>query len=281
MEFSRAVAIAAMLALSSPRLRAAIRRSRPGNANPAAREPAAAAHRPERGTAIPQPAARGAAEAAAAARGARRPASGGPAQHRGAAPVRRRRRPSAAGLSASASGYPQAQPGYDSRRSRRRRRSSRSRRGRPPAPGRRRGDAFDPSQNPNAPGAPQALGGGQLPIPARSAGRRARRPRAGRAARSRPTPAAAQSGGAAAAARAPGAGAALTTLPPSATPEGRVRSRHRLHAAQGLCARRRDHAQFRAEISERSADRRIRNTGSAKVSSSASTIATPRNPSSR
>jgi tol-pal system protein YbgF len=35
------------------------------------------------------------------------------------------------------------------------------------APGvRRRGDAFDPSQNPNAPGAPQALGGGQLPMPA-------------------------------------------------------------------------------------------------------------------
>ena len=31
-------------------------------------------------------------------------------------------------------------------------------------PGRRRGDAFDPSQNPNAPGVPQALGGGQLPI---------------------------------------------------------------------------------------------------------------------
>jgi tol-pal system protein YbgF len=30
----------------------------------------------------------------------------------------------------------------------------------------RRGDAFDPSQNPNAPGAPQALGGGRLPIPA-------------------------------------------------------------------------------------------------------------------
>jgi len=34
----------------------------------------------------------------------------------------------------------------------------------PPAPGRRRGDAFDPSQNPDAPGAPRALGGGQLPI---------------------------------------------------------------------------------------------------------------------
>jgi tol-pal system protein YbgF len=29
---------------------------------------------------------------------------------------------------------------------------------------RRRGDAFDPGQNPNAPGAPQALGGGQLPV---------------------------------------------------------------------------------------------------------------------
>jgi tol-pal system protein YbgF len=35
----------------------------------------------------------------------------------------------------------------------------------PPGPGRRRGDAFDPSQAPNAPGAPRALGGGQLPIP--------------------------------------------------------------------------------------------------------------------
>src|SRR5436190_9577653 len=33
------------------------------------------------------------------------------------------------------------------------------------AQGRRRGDAFDPSQNPNAPGAPRALGGGQLPMP--------------------------------------------------------------------------------------------------------------------
>jgi tol-pal system protein YbgF len=36
----------------------------------------------------------------------------------------------------------------------------------PPGQGRRRGDAFDPSQAPNAPGAPRALGGGQLPIPA-------------------------------------------------------------------------------------------------------------------
>lgn len=30
----------------------------------------------------------------------------------------------------------------------------------------RRGDAFDPSQNPNAPGVPRALGGGQMPVPA-------------------------------------------------------------------------------------------------------------------
>ncbi|GAB1718160.1 MAG: TPR repeat protein [Nitrobacter sp.] len=29
-----------------------------------------------------------------------------------------------------------------------------------------RGDAFDPSQNPNAPGAPRALGGGRMPLPA-------------------------------------------------------------------------------------------------------------------
>jgi tol-pal system protein YbgF len=36
----------------------------------------------------------------------------------------------------------------------------------PQAQGRRRGDAFDPNQNPNAPGAPQALGGGQFPVPA-------------------------------------------------------------------------------------------------------------------
>ena len=37
----------------------------------------------------------------------------------------------------------------------------------------RRGDAFDPSQNPNAPGAPRALGGGQLPVPMGSPGGRA------------------------------------------------------------------------------------------------------------
>jgi len=80
----------------------------------------------------------------------------------------------------------------------------------PPAPqpqGRRRGDAFDPNQNPNAPGAPRAIGGGPLPIPSDAVvgapgGRGAGEPldlgnTAGRD---------------------PSATAALTTLPPSATP---------------------------------------------------------------
>jgi tol-pal system protein YbgF len=85
----------------------------------------------------------------------------------------------------------------------------------PPAPGRRRGDAFDPNQNPNAPGAPRALGGGQLPIPAETAvgapgGRDAGEPLDLGSSDSR------ASGGALAA---PGASAALTTLPPSATPK--------------------------------------------------------------
>ena len=83
----------------------------------------------------------------------------------------------------------------------------------PPAPGRRRGDAFDPNQNPNAPGAPRALGGGQLPIPAEApvgapGGRDAGEPLdLGNTGESRPAAAAgAQRGG-------------LTTLPPSATPK--------------------------------------------------------------
>jgi tol-pal system protein YbgF len=41
-----------------------------------------------------------------------------------------------------------------------------------PQAGQRRGDAFDPTQNPNAPGAPRALGGGQLPIQQGAAGGR-------------------------------------------------------------------------------------------------------------
>jgi tol-pal system protein YbgF len=75
----------------------------------------------------------------------------------------------------------------------------------PPAPGRRRGDAFDPNLNPNAPGAPRALGGGQLPIPAEAAvgapgGRDAGEPlNLGNGDAQQP--------------------GALTTLPPSATPK--------------------------------------------------------------
>jgi tol-pal system protein YbgF len=85
--------------------------------------------------------------------------------------------------------------------------------------GRRRGDAFDPSQSPTAPGVPRALGGGQLPIPAEGpigapGGRGAGEPLdlantgAGNpAALPPPLP------------RNPGATGGLTTLPPSATPK--------------------------------------------------------------
>lgn len=78
--------------------------------------------------------------------------------------------------------------------------------------GRRRGDAFDPDQSPNAPGAPRALGDGQLPIPAEAPGGRG----AGEPLDLTNT------GGATgnpAAAVPRGTGAALTTLPPSATPK--------------------------------------------------------------
>ena len=91
----------------------------------------------------------------------------------------------------------------------------------PAAQGRRRGDAFDPGHAPNAPGVPQALGGGQLPIPAETAvgapgGRGAGEPldlantggvRNPPAALPSPPP------------RNPNATGALTTLPPSATPK--------------------------------------------------------------
>jgi tol-pal system protein YbgF len=81
---------------------------------------------------------------------------------------------------------------------------------------RRRGDAFDPAQNPNAPGAPRALGGGQLPIGSEAptgapGGRGAGEPLdLGSTSPSVP-------GGALPPPRGPGASAALTTLPPSAT----------------------------------------------------------------
>src|SRR5258708_811041 len=89
------------------------------------------------------------------------------------------------------------------------------------APGRRRGDAFDPSQSPNAPGAPQALGGGQLPLPAgapvgapggRGAGEPLDLANTG-GARNPP-------GALPPPPRSPRASAALTPLPPSAAPPG-------------------------------------------------------------
>jgi tol-pal system protein YbgF len=90
----------------------------------------------------------------------------------------------------------------------------------PPAPqGRRRGDAFDPNQNPNAPGAPRALGGGQLPVPAEApigapGGRGAGEPLdlANTAPRN-------PAGALPPPPRSANAAGTLTTLPPSATPK--------------------------------------------------------------
>lgn len=86
----------------------------------------------------------------------------------------------------------------------------------PGAPGtRRRGDAFDPSQSPNAPGAPRALGGGQQPMPAGApldlSNNGGRYPQA--TAPVQPGYPPAQQGH-----PAPAGGPALATLPPSATP---------------------------------------------------------------
>jgi tol-pal system protein YbgF len=81
----------------------------------------------------------------------------------------------------------------------------------PSAGPRRRGDAFDPNQNPNAPGSPRALGGGQLPMsaeaPIGAPGGRG----AGEPLNLGGPPAGAQP-------RNTNATGALTTLPPSATP---------------------------------------------------------------
>jgi tol-pal system protein YbgF len=79
--------------------------------------------------------------------------------------------------------------------------------GAPPAPGRRRGDAFDPNQNPNAPGAPRALGGGQLPIANEA-------PVGAPGGRSAGEPLDINNAGS----RGADAGTTLATLPPSATP---------------------------------------------------------------
>jgi tol-pal system protein YbgF len=82
--------------------------------------------------------------------------------------------------------------------------------------GRRRGDAFDPNQNPSAPGAPRALGGGQLPMEGAPGGRAPGEPlnlgySGQRATGGAPPPAAGPGPGQ--------GGAELATLPPSATPK--------------------------------------------------------------
>jgi tol-pal system protein YbgF len=84
-----------------------------------------------------------------------------------------------------------------------------------PAQGGRRGDAFDPGRNPNAPGVPRALGGGQLPIANQApvgapGGRGAGEPL------NLESPSQRDSAGTLPPPR--GAGSGLTTLPPSATP---------------------------------------------------------------
>src|SRR5258708_11785749 len=115
---------------------------------------------------------------------------------------------------------PQAQPGYDQQIAAPAPIVQEPQAGPPGAPqGRRRGDAFDPGQNPNAPGAPQALGGGQLPLPAGTpvgapGGRGAGDPLdlANTGGARNPPPALPPPP------RSPGGSAALTTLPPSATP---------------------------------------------------------------
>ena len=87
----------------------------------------------------------------------------------------------------------------------------------PASPGRggRRGDAFDPTQNPNAPGAPRPLGGGQMPVSAEQpigapGGREAGAPLdlGGAPNGTLPPPPP----------RNPNGTGALTTLPPSASP---------------------------------------------------------------
>jgi tol-pal system protein YbgF len=88
-------------------------------------------------------------------------------------------------------------------------------------PGRRRSDAFDPNQSPSAPGAPRALGGGQLPIPAEGpvgtpGGRGTGEPLDLATAGGMANPAGASP---APPPRNPNVGGGLTTLPPSATPK--------------------------------------------------------------
>jgi tol-pal system protein YbgF len=79
-----------------------------------------------------------------------------------------------------------------------------------------RGDAFDPSQNPNAPGAPRALGGGQMPVPSESVGSPGGRDAGAPLDLANTSPR--RPGGYPTPDTASPNSAGLTTLPPSATP---------------------------------------------------------------
>jgi len=120
-------------------------------------------------------------------------------------------------------GYPQAQPGYGQQPQIASPAPIVLEPAAPQAAGRRRGDAFDPSQNPNAPGAPRALGGGQMPIANEApigapGGRGPGEPLNLGAGPRDPGGALPPTGAAVPPPRGP-ATAALTTLPPSATPK--------------------------------------------------------------
>jgi tol-pal system protein YbgF len=109
---------------------------------------------------------------------------------------------------------PPAQPGYDAQIAAPAPIIQEPPQGVPQAQGRRRGDAFDPGQNPNAPGVPRALGGGQLPIANDAVGAPGGRGAGEPLDLATTSP---RDPGALPPQRAPGAG--LTTLPPSATPK--------------------------------------------------------------
>ena len=146
-------------------------------------------------------------------------------------------------------------------------------------PGRRRGDAFDPSQNPNAPGAPRALGGGQLPIPTEApvgapGGRDAGEPLdLGNTGGAR--------SGAAPPPRSPMRLAALTTLPPSATPKDEFDLGIGYMQRKDYALAEETMRNFAQKYPSDPLIGGIRNTGSARASSSASNIATPPKPFSR
>ena len=169
----------------------------------------------------------------------------------------------------------------------------------PPPAGGRRGDAFDPNQNPNAPGVPRTLGGRAVaaapPLDNQASDeepvcRCARRPSGRRAARSQHhgggsrERAADPARGAPDSRRAAAASAAQSERNRSARrpadgdgaerhAEGRIRPRLRLCAAQGLRARRGLAARLHEEVSGRPSGGATRTTGSARRCSSASATA--------